>query len=109
MANVEKFIRDGKVAVIYSPGYGAGWSTWNKKAQESFMFDKNLVIAVLDGDDEKIKKIAIEILPDAYISEREIAEGLRVAWLEQGEKFFIKEYDGSESIVLMKDFKTFEA
>jgi len=24
---VEKLIRDGKVAVLYSPGYGAGWST----------------------------------------------------------------------------------
>ena len=25
---MEKVIRDGKVAVLYSPGYGAGWSTW---------------------------------------------------------------------------------
>jgi len=24
-----KYIRDGKVAVLYSPGFGAGWSTWN--------------------------------------------------------------------------------
>ena len=24
-----KCIRDGKVAILYSPGYGAGWSTWN--------------------------------------------------------------------------------
>ena len=23
---MEKVIRDGKVAVLYSPGYGAGWS-----------------------------------------------------------------------------------
>ena len=108
MANVEKFIRDGKVAVIYSPGYGAGWSTWNKKAQESFMFDKNLVIAVLNGNHKEIERIALQILPDAYISST-IEEVLKIAWLEQGEKFFIKEYDGSESIVLMKDFKTFEA
>ena len=25
----EKYIKDGKVAVAYSPGFGAGWSTWN--------------------------------------------------------------------------------
>ena len=25
--NMEKVIRDGKVAVLYSPGYGAGWTT----------------------------------------------------------------------------------
>ena len=24
----DKVIRDGKVAVIISPGFGAGWSTW---------------------------------------------------------------------------------
>jgi len=108
MANVEKFIRDGKVAVIYSPGYGAGWSTWNKREAEKLMFDKKIVIAVLEGNHKEIKKIAKEFFPDDYISEREI-ECLKIAWLEPGEKFFIKEYDGAESIVLMKDFKTFEA
>ena len=25
----EKYIKDGQVAVAYSPGFGAGWSTWN--------------------------------------------------------------------------------
>ena len=27
--HIEKVVRDGKVAVLVSPGYGAGWSTWN--------------------------------------------------------------------------------
>lgn len=27
---MDKVIRDGMVAVIYSPGYGAGWSSWNR-------------------------------------------------------------------------------
>ena len=27
--NMQKVIRDGKVAVLYSPGYGAGWYTWS--------------------------------------------------------------------------------
>ena len=26
---MNKLIRDGKVAVLISPEYGAGWSTWN--------------------------------------------------------------------------------
>ena len=26
---MNKVIRDGKVAVLYSPGYGAGWYSWN--------------------------------------------------------------------------------
>jgi hypothetical protein len=32
---VEKYIKDGKVAVLYSAGYGAGWSTWNYDGFES--------------------------------------------------------------------------
>jgi len=24
----DRVIRDGRVAVVYSPGFGAGWSTW---------------------------------------------------------------------------------
>lgn len=28
MSNVEKYIKDGMVAVAISPGYGAGWSSW---------------------------------------------------------------------------------
>ena len=27
---MDKVIRDGKVAVLYSPGFGAGWSTWSR-------------------------------------------------------------------------------
>ena len=108
MDNVEKLVREGKVAVVYSPGYGAGWSSWNAKIAESLMFDKKIAIAVLDGDYKKVKQIALDIDPNAYLSEAAI-EDLRVAWLEIGEKFFIKEYDGWETIVLMKNFKTFEA
>lgn len=26
---MDKVIKDGKVAVLYSPGFGAGWFTWN--------------------------------------------------------------------------------
>jgi hypothetical protein len=31
---MKKLIRDGKVAVLYSPGFGAGWSTWNQELPE---------------------------------------------------------------------------
>ena len=27
---MEKVIENGQVAVIYSPGFGAGWYTWNQ-------------------------------------------------------------------------------
>ena len=34
--HIEKVVRDGKVAVLVSPGYGAGWSTWNICLAEDF-------------------------------------------------------------------------
>lgn len=39
---MEKVIRDGHVAVLYSPGYGAGWFTWNENHKE-LLFHPKLV------------------------------------------------------------------
>ena len=43
----KKYIRDGQVAVIYSPGYGAGWSTWNEH-EELLSTDARIVERVLE-------------------------------------------------------------
>ena len=37
-----KLVRDGMVAVLYSPGFGAGWYTWNQECTE-LMFDPAIV------------------------------------------------------------------
>ena len=39
---MEKVIRNGLVAVLYSPGYGAGWFSWNPGHQE-LLFHPKLV------------------------------------------------------------------
>ena len=44
---VTKVIRDGKVAVLYSPGFGAGWSTWNSHNPD-LLFDSIIVDFVLN-------------------------------------------------------------
>jgi hypothetical protein len=31
---MNKLIRDGMVAVLYSPDYGSGWYTWNEVPHE---------------------------------------------------------------------------
>ena len=42
---VKKLIRDGKVGVIISPDFGAGWSTWNDdEDREAMLFDSELII-----------------------------------------------------------------
>ena len=57
---VEKLERDGKVAILYSPGYGAGWSTWNDDIAEELVFDKDLILAFENGGPDEVEKIAIE-------------------------------------------------
>ena len=31
---IDKAINDGMVAILYSPGFGAGWSSWNQPIAE---------------------------------------------------------------------------
>lgn len=105
---VEKLIRDGKVAVIYSPGNGSGWSTWahDKDQRASMIFDPGLVALVLEGaDGSRIERYCIGRWPDpADESECAVYLGtnirkLQVEWVPVGAKFRISEYDGSETIV----------
>lgn len=95
-----KYSEDGEdVAVLYSPGYGAGWSTWDTSGNsEQMLFDKRLVEAALVGV-KHIEPLAEEIFGEdtPYLSGW---SSVRVCWIKEGKKFFIREYDGSESIVL---------
>ena len=95
---MEKLIRDGKVAVLYSPGFGAGWFTWNTYAPEC-LFDPEIVKIVLGEERGNIEEIAESkwATNDNYF----YAGGwrdLEVEWLDEGSEFVIDEYDGSESI-----------
>ena len=93
---MEKVVRDGKVAVIYSPGFGAGWYTWNKTNPE-IIFDPNIVHYVELEEWDKLQ-VYIELkYPDVYNS---TFSNLTITWLDQGVEFKIDEYDGNESIIL---------
>lgn len=111
---VDKVIRDGKVAVLISPGYGAGWTTWNQdhKNVEQMLFDPDIVNALLeyekaDGENwmwkqclMKIKEIADTKYnqdPYDYFFENGL-KNVEVVWVDVGRKFIVTEYDGSESI-----------
>jgi len=98
-----KLVKDGKVAVVYSPDFGGGWSTWH----DVDPMDSRMAEAVISGDKAKMKKAFVEMsgesefLPDF--------EQLRVAWLPVGQEFRINEYDGHESIQLKEDIAWFTA
>jgi hypothetical protein len=91
---MEKVIRDGQVAVVYSPDYGAGWYTWNTEHPD-MMFDPTVVNYVLEGKVDQIKAYAALKWPDAYLGG---LDDLKVQWLPEGTAFRIHEYDGNESI-----------
>ncbi len=93
---MEKLWRDGKVAVLYSPGFGAGWYTWNTD-HEAIIFHPRIVELVETNQRHKITKEFMEELgfPHIYCGG---AEDLVVEWLPKGTSFQINEYDGSESI-----------
>lgn len=93
---VEKVIEDGMVAVLYSPGYGAGWSTWASDHDEFLMFDRHLVEmkernALRDEVNEFLTSLGIETYTGGW-------DNVEIAWVSVGEKFRITEYDGSETI-----------
>jgi len=50
---MEKVIRDGKVAVLISDGFGAGWYSWSSN-NEALLFHPKLVEMVEQGKAAKI-------------------------------------------------------
>lgn len=98
-----KCIRDGKVAVLYSPGFGAGWSTWNDdKYREFLLHDEKLVELVETNQRDKIEGYVLTVYPGEYVCVLGACD-LEVMWISSGTQFRIKDYDGSESIVYSRD------
>jgi len=93
----ERVVRDGMVAVLVSPGYGAGWSTWGKSSlREQKLFCPRMVLALESGASKaELLKIATEEFPEEYSGG---VEQLLVEWVREGEPIRIDEYDGSERI-----------
>lgn len=48
---MKKVIRNGKVAVLVSEGFGAGWYSWNREYKE-LLFHPKLVEMVEQGRNE---------------------------------------------------------
>ena len=99
---MEKVIRNGQVAVLYSPGFGAGWYSWNEKKE--LLFHPKLVEMV---ENNKQKEITEEFCKDLLNTDDYIcvlgAGNLQIEWLDEGTVFEIDEYDGSESIRTLKN------
>lgn len=106
--------------ILYSPGYGAGWSTWADEEQSRFALTfQPLIDAINKGEevwsdtDEK-SHMKDDFVP-SHPAMQEFTAALKEKWPEDGESFFlggardlavtqvmgpfqVLEYDGSESI-----------
>jgi len=102
---MNKLVRDGMVAVLYSPDYGSGWYTWNTNHPE-LLFDPAIVQLVEEEKFDELKTYVTLKYPNIY-------EGgmweLKVAWIPEGAMFRVNEYDGDESIELKDDAEWFTA
>lgn len=94
---MEKYLKAGRVAVVYSPGFGAGWYTWNKEYPD-MIFDPVMVHYVLEEKFDEARTYATLKWPEAYIGSN--VDDLQVEWVHEGQMFKINEYDGNESIEL---------
>lgn len=94
---MKKEIRDGKVAVLVSPGFGAGWSTWNDR--EELLYHPEIVRLVEENRQGEITEEFVQKLLNTkdYICVFGAAD-LQVVWLDEGTRFRVDEYDGAECI-----------
>ena len=99
---MEKVIRDGKVAVLVSHGFGAGWYSWHSK--KALLFHPKIVELVEQNRHSEItEKLCQELLgTDEYICVLGVF-GLSIYWLPIGTAFEIDEYDGAESLRTLAD------
>lgn len=99
-----KLQRDGNTAVLYSPGYGAGWSTWNSDEWRGLLsMHRDIASLVEAGDVVSAARVAEKLIAD-LAGDPEIyvcvlgADQLKIRWVPTGSQFQIDEYDGSESV-----------
>lgn len=102
---VDKLVKDGKVAILISPGFGAGWSTWagNDALAEQILYDPDIVQMVLDEKPyDELEKFVEEKYADTYVYTGGLHD-IVVYWLDVGTKFRVTEYDGSEGIMTQEE------
>lgn len=127
---------DEYVAVVYAPGFGAGWSTWGAAnatdgrivnwllehyhyyipTDEDAVEDGNIIRCERDEGEvsseevEKLKQFCIEEC--GYSSNNRYFGGgrdLNIAWIKRGTRYNIEEYDGRETVKEISDIEWYIA
>jgi hypothetical protein len=97
---MNKLVRDGRVAVLYSPDYGAGWSTWaSAEIREAVLFDPAMVELVEQQKWEELQVYVTLKYPDMFCGG---LRDLQIEWMPEGTQFIVEDYDGNESILKLE-------
>jgi len=114
--NFPQVEQDGKIAVLYSPSFGAGWSTWNNyDFAFLLMTHREIVEAVRqEKGTTAIREIAQRLVREATGNPEEYvcclgADILTIEWIDKGSQFEVQEHDGSETIHIIGRRKYFTA
>lgn len=92
---IEKLERDGRVAVLHSTAF-VNWSM----GCEGLLFDKDIAEAVLAGNPDLAYTIAVRKYPE--VSGRfGQARDIEIEWVPKGAHFYIHEYDGYETVIII--------
>ena len=117
--DIAKFEKGDDIAILLSPSYGAGWSTWN---YSELAYDKRVVEFWIEHH-EDVDYINALSYPNIYSNSSEIRmaanrlfgswgyediywggfEDIKLTWIRKGEVYRIVEYDGSEHIEMFND------
>ena len=110
MSNIPRLKNDsGLIAVLISPGYGAGWSSWaNPEQKEVLLFHRDIAQALLNSGPAAAIEKAKEILGDEYFYDGG-GDSLVVQWIKPGTRFEINEYDGYETLIEIGGREYFKA
>ena len=102
----EKYIKmvviDGEVfnqvAVIHSSEYGLGWFTLHSIVDA--LYDPNIVKMILnEAPMSEIGKYCLKHYPTINY----LPKGFDIKWVNQGDEFVVREYDGLETVQLKQD------
>lgn len=111
----KEIVRDGRVAILYSPGFGAGWYTWHNIPE--LLRDPEVVHLVESREKAPVEEQyyytekIVEYCRNTYGDDAYLggAGDLAIEWIELGDKFRINEYDGSETIEYLTNTRWMEA
>ena len=106
---MEKVIQDGKVAVLVTPEYGAGWYSWHRI--EALLYDPQVVELVQDlgNIDDNIEYMGVVNRINDYCEQTYgddykysgcfgAVGNLEIVWVDEGQEFRVVEFDGSEHL-----------